>query len=246
MGSTVARLARQYGHELSAVFSSSMTVEWPEAPRQLAESDVLIDFSAAEAVSTNVAAAVRSRIPVVVGTTGWNAEMEAIRTIVESGDGAMLYAPNFSLGLALLSSAVRAVTPLLNRLEEFDPYISETHHVRKVDNPSGTALHLADLLLQGLDRKAGLHSGNRDGPVDASVLQVSSLRAGTVYGVHELHIDGPDDHLTLTHSAKSRDGFARGALVAAEWLVGRSGVFTLDDMLREWGTRETAALTSAC
>ncbi len=243
MGSTIARLAAEYGHELSAVFSSSMTADSKSAEDQLSESDVAIDFSAAAAVRSNVDAAVRMNVPIVVGTTGWNAELEAVRSIVRSGNGTMLFAPNFSLGVALLAHAVRAVTPLLNHLEEFDPYISETHHVRKADSPSGTALHLGDILLEGLDRKTDLLTGNTDGPIEASTLQVTSSRAGSVFGIHEVHIDGPDDHLTLMHSAKNRVGFARGALIAAEWLIGRTGFHTLDDMLREWGSRETAALS---
>lgn len=242
MGSTIARLAAEYGHELSAVFSSSITIESSTAEDHLANSDVAIDFSAAAAVRSNVTAAVRMNVPIVVGTTGWNEEMQAIRSIVDTGNGSMLFAPNFSLGVALLSHAVRAMTPLLNRLDEFDPYICETHHVRKADSPSGTALHLGDILLEGLDRKTNLLFGNPEGPIAAGSLQVTSSRAGSVFGVHEVHIDGSDDHLTLTHSAKNRDGFARGALVAAEWLIGRTGFHTLDDMLREWGSRETAAL----
>ncbi|MBT8398941.1 MAG: 4-hydroxy-tetrahydrodipicolinate reductase, partial [Rhodothermia bacterium] len=193
MGSTIARLAAEYGHELSAVFSSSLTVDSKSAEDQLAESDVAIDFSAAAAVRSNVAAAVRMNVPIVVGTTGWNAEMEAVRSIVESGNGTMLFAPNFSLGVALLSHAIRAITPLLNRLDEFDPYISETHHYRKADSPSGTALHLGGIFLEGLDRKSNLLTGNANGPIEPAALQVASSRAGSVFGIHEVHIDGPDD-----------------------------------------------------
>lgn len=245
MGSTIARLAADSGHELSAVFSSSITVCSSTAENLLAQSDVAIDFSAAAAVRSNVAAAVRMNVPIVVGTTGWNHEEEAVRSIVDSGNGSLLFAPNFSLGVALLSHAIRAMTPLLNRLGEFDPYISETHHVRKADSPSGTALHLGGILLEGLDRKTNLLAGNTSGLIELSALQVTSSRAGSVFGTHEVHIDGPDDHLTLTHHAKSRDGFARGALVAAEWLIGRAGFHTLEDMLREWDTRKTMAVSHA-
>ena len=143
----------------------------------------------------------------------------------------MLYAPNFSLGVALLAHALRAITPLLDALSDFDPYIHEIHHVRKQDSPSGTALLLGRILQENLARKTHLVTETQHEPISPAALHVTSTRAGRVFGEHTIGIDGPFDRVTLAHAAKSRDGFAYGALRAAAWLPGHVGLFTLDDML---------------
>ena len=145
----------------------------------------------------------------------------------------MLYAPNFSMGVALLARALRAIAPLLDRLPDFDPYVHELHHTRKRDSPSGTALLLGQVLQDGLARKTHLATETQHGPIEPGALHVTSTRAGGVFGEHTVGIDGPFDRITLAHEAKSRDGFAYGALAAAAWLPGHTGLFTLEDMLDE-------------
>ena len=170
----------------------------------------------------------------MVGTTGWYDQLSRVRTWMEKSEAAVLYAPNFSLGVALVMRALQALGPLLDRLPEYDVAVHETHHTGKVDSPSGTALLLADVLLHGLDRKTHLETETQHQPIAPEALHVTASRVGSVFGEHTVYLDSPFDRITLAHQAKNRQGFAFGALKAAEWLPGRKGLFTLDDLLADW------------
>ena len=154
---------------------------------------------------------------------------------MEEGQAGVLYAPNFSLGLALVSRALAGLLPLLDRLDEYDVAGHETHHVGKLDSPSGTARRLADELLAGLGRKTHLDAETQHGTIDPGALHVTSQRVGTVLGEHTVTLDSADDQIAIVHTAKSRRAFALGAVRAAEWMAGRQGLFTLEDMLAGWG-----------
>lgn len=177
---------------------------------------------------------------VVVGTTGWENDRTEVERVVREAGTALLHAPNFSLGMLLFMRMVAASAQLLNRVEDYDVHLWEIHHRHKVDHPGGTAVKLANLLVGALDRKDRWSTDLRGGePIHSSVLQVAVGRAGEVPGVHAVGIDGPDDRIELRHEARSRNGFARGAVLAAEWLEGRSGVFSMDDLLDDITTQTT-------
>ena len=195
-----------------------------------------MDFSVAGAVADNVRAAARNGVNVVVGTTGWDAEREAVEDAVRSAGTAILSAPNFSVGMLLFERIVRAAARLVDGargLEAYDVHLSESHHRKKTDHPSGTARRLAELLVGELDMKTGWSRELEEGAaVGEACLQVGVSRVGSVFGTHSVGIDGPNDRIVLEHQARSRAGFARGAVLAAEWIRGRSGVFTMEDVLR--------------
>ena len=228
MGSAVESLLAAHGHTLVARFNSNNPLS---STAQLESADVAIDFSLPLLAPRHIDVCLESRVPVVVGTTGWHQELSRIRSKVTRADGALLYSPNFSLGVQLLTQAVSTLSELLNQLPDYDVAIHEVHHTGKLDRPSGTAIKLAETIIDRLHRKS---EWGEAGEVSPEILEVSSSRTGTVYGRHSIRIDGPADQITLTHEAKSRTGFALGALKAAEWLPGRTGLFTLEDMLTDW------------
>ncbi|MEZ4415976.1 MAG: 4-hydroxy-tetrahydrodipicolinate reductase [Gemmatimonadota bacterium] len=193
--------------------------------------DVLIDFTTADAVLPNLDAALAAQVPLVVGTTGWSDHLEEARTRVQKAGGALLHGSNFSIGANLFARIVRNAGRLFDRFADYDPYVLEYHHRLKVDAPSGTAETLARSLLETLGRKRRLQVGNPEGRIAEDALQVSSVRAGHAFGLHEVGFDGEVDRITLMHEAKSRMGFAQGAVFAAEWIQGRSGVFSIEDAL---------------
>jgi len=153
---------------------------------------------------------------------------------VEAHHAAVFYAPNFSLGVALLAESLRHLMPLLEQVPEYDPYLTEAHHLHKADSPSGTALLLGHLLIDGLSRKTHLATETQHHRIAPDALHISATRAGYVVGTHTVGFDGPYDRLTFTHEAKNRQGFADGALRAAAWLQGRTGLFTLSDLFADW------------
>lgn len=234
MGQAIERLALQQGDEIVARFNEEHPLPVEADVSVLNGADVVMDFTLPHVVRAHIDAYCRWRIPAVIGTTGWYDQLDEVRQQVEASGATLLYAPNFSLGVALLKHVLQQLLPLLERLPDYDVYIHEVHHTRKADSPSGTALMLARLIVDGLSRKTRIETETQHGRIAPEALHVTSTRAGQVFGRHTIGICGPFDELTLEHNAYSRDGFAAGALQAARWLVGRRGFFSLDDMLSEW------------
>ncbi len=235
MGRAVEETCREKGHEVVLRLTSESNPGGEGLTADaLADVDVAIDFSHPDAVVRTVSRVSDHGVDLVVGTTGWLERLDEVRREVEGGRIGLLYAPNFSLGVQLFFRLARAAGRLADGLEEYDVHVSETHHRHKVDHPSGTARHVAEILLEEIGRKGRWEERlPDDGPVDPAVLQVAAVRAGENPGTHAVALEGPEDRLELRHEARGRGGFARGAVAGAEWIRGRNGVFTIDDMLAE-------------
>jgi 4-hydroxy-tetrahydrodipicolinate reductase len=224
MGREIDSIAREQGDVIARLFDSRHAVK----PEALADVDVCIEFSTPDAVLQNIRAAIEARRDIIVGTTGWDRHLPEIKNNVrESG---LLYSSNFSLGMNIFFRIVKRASELMNRARDYDPYVQEIHHRQKVDSPSGTALSLAQIVIDGIDRKKEILSKPPDGRINAEMLHVSSTRAGFISGTHTVGFDSEADLIELRHVAKSRRGFALGALTAARWLRGRKGVYTMDDV----------------
>jgi len=235
MGQAVEAIVAGSPHEIVSRFDAAhplADVRDPDA--DLNGADLAIDFSTPDVALDHLHQYCFWGLDAVVGTTGWTDELHKVENWVEEGQNGLLWAPNFSLGVAVLVRALRGALPLLDRLADYDPWVHEIHHTGKVDSPSGTALMLADELLDGLSRKTRIEPETQHGRVDADALHVSSTRAGAVFGEHTVGFDSPVDQLQFRHVAKGREAFAAGAVRAAAWVHGRTGLFTLDDMLAEW------------
>ena len=219
MGREVEALALERGITVVARLDVEEMAERRGAMEALKGAEVAVDFTTPDAAVGNIELCLEAGCPVVVGTTGWYDQLDAVRTKVARAHGALLHAPNFSVGVALLKALSERAGELLAGLDGFDVHITDTHHAAKKDAPSGTAL----LLKSALDR-AGL-----DAPI-------TSIRTGQVPGRHEVCIDGAYEQVLLVHEARSRRVFADGALRAALWLRGRTGVFTMDDVVRLEGS----------
>ena len=239
MGEAVSELAARRGHGIVARFDEYIDqyLSLPDVqdmPDALESVDVIIDFTLPGAVLENIERYCRWDLPAVIGTTGWYDRLGEVQALVDKHDASILYAPNFSIGVALLARVVRSILPLLDKLPEYDAAVHEYHHIGKGDSPSGTALMLGGLIVDGLERKHRIETETQHGRIDAYALHVTSSRLGGVVGKHDISLDSPFDKLMFSHEAKNRCGFAFGAVRAAEWLPGRRGLFTLDDLLAEW------------
>lgn len=204
--------------------------------------DVAIEFTRPDTAIPNIEALVNAQLPVVVGTTGWYAGLQEIAQKVQEKGTSLLWSSNFSIGVQLFFRIASYAAKLFNEYEEYDVGGFEAHHNKKADSPSGTAKTLVERVLKELDRKKIPVYDTLDRPPQPEELHFSSLRVGSVPGTHSLYFDSTADTIELTHTARSREGFARGAVRAAEWLVGctgpggsgtlrRNGVFTMDDVL---------------
>ncbi len=195
-----------------------------------------IDFTVADAVPANVAAATRAGAHYVVGTTGWSDRLEEVRNAVQESGAGLVYAANFSLGVNLFYRVIKQSAALLAPFPQYDPYVLERHHRRKKDAPSGTAKVLA-AILEAAGGTRTKSATSLDGTLAADAFHVASVRAGGIVGEHTVGFDSGDDEILLEHRARNRRGFAWGAVIAAEWIAGRTGVHTfedvLDDLLRQ-------------
>ena len=216
MGRAVADLAAARGHETTIIGRK----ENAEAGQLTAERtrglDVAVEFTRPDAAPANIERLIAAGIPVVTGTTGWDADLPRLAALVEARKGALLHSANFSVGVQLFLRAARALGAEFAGREGFDGFILDEHHAAKRDAPSGTARALRQRLREA--------DPSREYPI-------TSVRAGAIPGTHTVSLDGPFDTVTLRHTARSRDGFAQGALAAAEWLPGHTGVYTFETML---------------
>jgi 4-hydroxy-tetrahydrodipicolinate reductase len=216
-GSLVADVARERRHQVTVIGSGDNPRASALTAETLAPINMVIDFTTPTAVLGNVEACMRAKKSIVVGTTGWYGELPRIRQVVEDpGCGiGLLYAANFSVGVNLFFEVARSAAAALQH--EYFGQIFERHHAQKKDAPSGTAMALQKVVQDS----AGTQ------------LEITSFREGDVVGMHELVLDSPADTIYLCHTAKSRRGFAEGAVRAAEWLVGKKGIFDFKDVWRE-------------
>ncbi len=213
MGRLVEAGARKNGDEVGLVLTSKDEV----AVEKLRGHDVAIDFSTGDAVLKNIEACARAHVPLVEGTTGWKQHESTAKQIITDHAGALVYGANFSIGVNLFYRIAKHAAALFSAVDGYAPFIEEAHHNRKRDAPSGTALKLRDYLAEHL------------GPD----IPTSSTRAGYIPGTHRVGFDSEADQVLLTHTARSRQGFASGALLAANWIIGRTGFFEFSEVIDE-------------
>lgn len=217
MGRLVGQLAPEYGGEVAGVIDPLSPSHGGDAASDRWRGvDVAIDFSTPDVVGANAPILARRGINLVVGTTGWKNDEAAVRDAVAAGHVGAVVAPNFSTGVVLFEALVAEAARLFAGQSDFGAFVHETHHAAKKDAPSGTALLL----------KRAMEASGFPRPID-----VAATRVGFVPGTHTIGFDGPAETITLTHAARDRTAFARGAIAAAKWVIGRQGWFTMRDVL---------------
>lgn len=233
MGQAVDEQASGRGHRRSVVVDPAGQGEdrLPEIEASaLRDVHVAFEFSLPGSAERNVLALAQAGVPVVCGTTGWRPSAAAERAMRESGTGIVL-APNFSVGMNLFYRLVREAARLYGAAGLHQPFVLEAHHRGKRDVPSGTARQLASILVETDPRLNAVHEGNPPEPLPDDTLHVASVRAGSEPGSHTVGYDGEYDRITLSHGARSRAGFALGAVLAAEWIADRPGLHGFDEVL---------------
>jgi 4-hydroxy-tetrahydrodipicolinate reductase len=224
MGREVEAAAKAQHETIACVFDSRNRV----TPQALHDVDVCIEFSTPQSAVSNILVAIAAGKDVVVGTTGWQHELPDLGHRLQNSG--LLHASNFSLGMNIFQRIVARAAELMQNAGDYDPFIHEAHHRQKADSPSGSAITLAGILLARLERKTQTASETVHGRIDPASLQISSTRAGHITGTHTVGFDSEADLIELRHVAKNRRGYALGALVAARWLRGRKGIYTMEDV----------------
>jgi len=235
MGREVEQVARSRGHTIAARIDpvSNATTASEISSQTIGAVDVCVEFTGPASAVGNIEQVVRLGKPLVVGTTGWYQHLPAVEKMVMQEKAGLVYAPNFSLGVNLFYQLAIEAARLFHPFEEYDVCASEAHHRLKVDSPSGTARRLSEIVLEHFPRKRRVVVDSLNRAIEPDELHLVSLRAGHFPGTHSLAFDSSADTVELTHTARSRAGFASGALLAVEWIVGRQGVYTFEQVLQD-------------
>ena len=226
MGRMIEEIVLSRGHEVAAVIDVANRDDFhSEAFRS---ADVAIEFSAPSAGYDNIMECFKAGVPVVSGTTGFADRLPELKAMCDEGKGTLLHSTNFSIGVYLFRAVNRYLAGLMSRFPEYRPFMSETHHIHKLDHPSGTAITLADELVAANDNCVGWYEPTVGRGGDKE-MPLSCIREGEVPGIHTIKWESDVDYIAITHSAKSRRGFAAGAVYAAEWLAGKRGWYSIAD-----------------
>lgn len=227
MGREIERILLDRGHTVELIIDQENACQLDA--EHLAGIDVALEFSTPRTAYDNIKKCIEARTPVVSGTTGWTDRLSELEELCRSNGGALFYASNFSLGVNIMFRLNRRLAELMRGHSEYDVRIEETHHTEKKDSPSGTAITLADDIIARSDMKRAWINSPSD---DRSLLEIASYREGKVPGIHTVTYRSEDDVLQLRHSITDRRTLAMGAVVAAEFVCGREGVYTMDDLLK--------------
>ena len=226
MGQEIEKLAEKRGHEIVIVVDS--LEDWEQDDLHLDTADVAIDFSTPVSVVENIYHCLAAKIPVVIGTTGWLDDLEKVKDDCKERGGTIFFAPNYSIGVNLFFALNRQLASIMSKWENYTISIEETHHIHKQDAPSGTAIVLANDIIHVNDRKEKWVRETVENPDE---LGIKSYRTANVPGTHIVRYESEEDSIEIIHTAKSRRGFALGALMAAEWVLGKTGFFEMKDLL---------------
>ncbi|MGB0896214.1 MAG: 4-hydroxy-tetrahydrodipicolinate reductase [Flavobacteriaceae bacterium] len=221
MGKVIEQIALERGHQITFKSSSSTTAI------DLSNVDIAIDFSIPDAAVNNISTCLQQHIPVVSGTTGWLEHYHDMVELCNQTNGAFIYASNFSIGVNVFFELNTQLAKMMQHLKQYDVSIEEIHHTQKLDAPSGTAISLAEGIIE--------HSSNTSWKLDHATenheIPIIAKRIGTVPGTHHVNYSSDIDTINILHTAHNRQGFALGAVIAAEWLFGKTGVYNMKDVL---------------
>lgn len=227
MGREIGKILAERGHEVTLVIDQENVADLDAA--HLAQVDVALEFTTPATAYDNIRTCLEAGTPVVSGTTGWTDRLGELQELCRARGGALFYASNYCLGVNLMFRITRRLAELACGVGSYDVSIEEVHHIHKKDAPSGTAITLAEQLLAGMPDKTGWASGDR---APQGCIPIRSLREGEVPGIHTVTFDAGDEKLEIRHTIKNRRTLALGAVTAAEFLCGRRGVYTMDDLLK--------------
>lgn len=221
MGKTIEKIALSRGHNIV------LKVDQNTKYYDITKADVAIDFSIPEAAAANISLALNNNIPVISGTTGWLQDYDNISKLCRKQKGAFLYASNFSIGVNMFFELNSYLAKLISQVDKYNVHLCETHHVQKLDTPSGTAITLAEDIIMHSD-----YNNWSDDIGDTRTIPIKSERLNNVTGTHCVTYSSDEDSIKIKHTANNREGFGLGAIVAAEWIIGRCGIFTMKNVLK--------------
>jgi len=227
MGKTIERIAVERGHKIVSVIDVDNLDDFESDAFKSA--DVAIEFTAPQVAFSNIKRTFAAGVPIVCGTTGWTEALPELKKEIEAGGKTLFWSSNYSLGVNIFMAVNKYLAGIMNQFPDYNVEMTEVHHTQKLDAPSGTAITLAEGILANLDRK---ESWVKETETKSTELAIKSIREGQFPGIHTIRYESDVDSIEITHDAKSREGFALGAVVAAEFTAGKKGLLGMEDLLK--------------
>jgi 4-hydroxy-tetrahydrodipicolinate reductase len=227
MGKIIGRIANERGHEIVSIIDIDNLSDFES--ENFKNADVAIEFTAPHVALENIRKSFAAGVPIVCGTTGWTEHLPEIKKEVEEKGYTLFWSSNYSIGVNIFMSVNRFLAKLMNKFPEYNVEMTEVHHTQKLDAPSGTAITLVEGIIENLDRKT---NWSKETEINAEDIAIKSVREGQVPGIHTIEYDSLVDTITITHDAKSREGFALGAVIAAEFIIGKKGFYNMRDVVK--------------
>lgn len=235
MGHIVEEIALKKGHTIKSIIDpvAEKATHKEINEESLKDVDVCIEFSLPDVAIDNIKKVAKQKVSHVFATTGWYDEVDEVKKIIQVAGTGFIYASNFSVGVNIFFRIIENAAKIINKVEDYDIFGYELHHNRKKDSPSGTAKSIEKLLIENIDRKKTIVEEKLDRKIKANELHFASIRGGNIPGTHVVGFDSTADTIELKHTARTRHGFALGSVMAAEWIKGKTGFFTINDMMKE-------------
>ena len=234
MGREIEKISKLKGiNVVSTIDPNSSGAKYKEINEEsMRNVDVCVDFTHPSAAVDNIKKISNLKKNIVVGTTGWHDKIDEVKEIVRKSSIGFVYASNFSIGVNIFFRIIEHAAKIMNSVEDYDIYGYELHHNKKADSPSGTAKAIGDILIKNIKRKNKLLFEKIDRKIEPNELHIASVRAGSIPGTHVVGFDSSADTIELKHTARNREGFALGAVMAAQWIQNKKGFYTIDDMMK--------------
>jgi len=234
MGHVVEKVAKNKGHEIVSIIDPNCEDAEKEINAEtLKDAEICIDFTDPSAVVENIKKISSLGKNIVVGTTGWYDYMDEIKQVMEDNNTGLIWSGNFSIGVNSFFKMVERASEIINNLENYDLMVNEIHHNQKADSPSGTAKMISDILIKNVERKDKVVTDKLERRPEKEELHVSSSRIGSVPGVHSIMFDSLADTIEIKHTARTREGFGVGAIMAAEFILGKKGIYNINDLMEK-------------
>jgi 4-hydroxy-tetrahydrodipicolinate reductase len=227
MGHIIERIAKERGHEIVATIDINNMQDFDSASFRSA--DAAIEFTTPGTAVDNYMRCFKAGVPVVSGTTGWTKRMDEVKEACQKANGSFFYSSNFSIGVNIFFAVNKYLAKIMDSFKQYDVEMTETHHIHKLDKPSGTAITIAEQIIDNRSDKTGWALDKADSKDE---IAIHAIREGEVPGIHEVRYTSAEDIITIRHEAKNREGFALGAVMAAEFIKGKKGIFGMNDLFK--------------
>jgi len=233
MGHEIDKVAKDKDMDITIIDPSAVGADFKEINEEsMKDIDICIDFTHPESVVSNIEKISKFNKNIVIGTTGWYDKLDDVKSIVENANIGVIWSGNFSIGVNIYFKIIEESAKIMNKFNDYDSYVHAFHHNQKADSPSGTAVMIGKILTDNIERKNKIVTQELKRKIEPNELHVSSTRVGSIPGTHVVGFDSPADIIELKHTARTRGGFALGAIMAAEWIHNKKGFYDINDMMK--------------